>query len=299
MSGGFITGRCIFRVMKTRLKAIAQRITRCLVIGFVTSWVVAWGASFTPHFSPIGGFNSFRGVASFPDGDGGFYSLRLEDNRWLGVKEESYSVHGTTQERASTRGSYPTAITPSVRIWWTLEYDQHHPDQVKRWRMLELRFRDMNRKPNQSSFSVVRYGFPFLSHEAQGAVHRLSMSGPQLNGNEYQMLAGAFSRPLSSMKLVDGFSRNGSPATQFSLTTTKLATRTLFPYNPIWAGLALNTIFFAIVIPLVYSTPRAFRHARRMHKGLCPMCKYDLVYNNTRGCPECGWRKGSSAVESE
>ena len=283
--------------MKVRIKPVVRRVTRCLVIGFIASWIVAWSVAIIPHYSRFG-FNAHRGVASFSDGADDYFYLTLEDYRWLGVKEEAYRVRRTTEERVNERRVYPPLILPTNRIWWTLMHDPSHEDHPKVWRMLELQFRDMSYEPDRSSFSVIQYGWPFLSHKAQGAVHRMDPGNPLLTGNEYQMTAGAFSKPLSLMKTTGGMSRSGSPSGQYSATTTVLATRTLFPYSPIWPGLALNTIFFAILIPLAYSTPRAFRHARRMHKGLCPICKYDLVYDNSLGCPECGWHKQSGTEES-
>lgn len=34
---------------------------------------------------------------------------------------------------------------------------------------------------------------------------------------------------------------------------------------------------------------RTSRSARRIHRGHCPRCSYDLLSNFSRGCPECAW----------
>ncbi len=60
------------------------------------------------------------------------------------------------------------------------------------------------------------------------------------------------------------------------------------PYYPIWSGLALNTAFYALLFFVVVRICRAFKHARRFQRGLCPRCGYDLLGSFTGPCPECG-----------
>ncbi len=42
---------------------------------------------------------------------------------------------------------------------------------------------------------------------------------------------------------------------------------------------------------LIGATTRASRSARRINRGHCPRCSYDLLADFSRGCPECGWGK--------
>jgi hypothetical protein len=63
----------------------------------------------------------------------------------------------------------------------------------------------------------------------------------------------------------------------------------VFPYGVIWPGFAANTIFFAIGIAGSRWLYVGARNRRRIRKGLCPMCRYQL--QGFEGCPECGWRR--------
>lgn len=60
-------------------------------------------------------------------------------------------------------------------------------------------------------------------------------------------------------------------------------------WRPIWAGLAFNTVFYALLVYGGIALARMFRNDRRMRRGLCIECRYDLRRNYSRGCPECGW----------
>ena len=61
------------------------------------------------------------------------------------------------------------------------------------------------------------------------------------------------------------------------------------PVNPIWPGFAINTVFYACVLWLLFAGPFVLRRRRRIRRGLCPKCAYDLR-GTPEGvaCPECG-----------
>lgn len=59
-------------------------------------------------------------------------------------------------------------------------------------------------------------------------------------------------------------------------------------YLPIWSGIILNTLFYAMLFVCLISIPdvtRSIRH--RVHDG-CPHCGYDLAGLTSSQCPECG-----------
>jgi hypothetical protein len=74
------------------------------------------------------------------------------------------------------------------------------------------------------------------------------------------------------------------------------------PMRPIWIGLAVNTVFFAVCWLVIWKTltvPRRFlREVARMRRGACVCCGYDLGYDFIRGCPECGWRRSEDGPRS-
>ena len=60
----------------------------------------------------------------------------------------------------------------------------------------------------------------------------------------------------------------------------------VIPLGPIWPGFAINTVFYAVVLWLLFAAPVALRRRRRTKRGLCPKCAYP-VGTNAR-CTECG-----------
>jgi hypothetical protein len=73
---------------------------------------------------------------------------------------------------------------------------------------------------------------------------------------------------------------------------TKLAVETM-PIAPILPGFAINTVFYAAVLWMLFAlgrTPFALRKWRRIRRGQCPKCGYDLRGGATDSttCPECG-----------
>jgi len=65
----------------------------------------------------------------------------------------------------------------------------------------------------------------------------------------------------------------------------------LLPFGPIWHGFAINTVFYALGGWLLFAGPFVLRRWRRIKRGLCPKCAYDLRGRRTDDadvCPECG-----------
>ena len=60
------------------------------------------------------------------------------------------------------------------------------------------------------------------------------------------------------------------------------------PLYPIWPGFAINTVFYACVLWLLFAGPFVVRRWRRIRRGLCPKCAYDLRGTTGEVCPECG-----------
>ena len=59
------------------------------------------------------------------------------------------------------------------------------------------------------------------------------------------------------------------------------------PYRPVWPGFALNTLFYAGVLWLLFLfAPRTLRRHVRARRGLCPACAYPV--GDSPVCSECG-----------
>ena len=57
----------------------------------------------------------------------------------------------------------------------------------------------------------------------------------------------------------------------------------------LWPGFAINTVFYAFILWLLFAGPFVLRRRRRIRRGLCPKCGYDLRGSkDASACPECG-----------
>src|SRR5205085_1739279 len=68
-------------------------------------------------------------------------------------------------------------------------------------------------------------------------------------------------------------------------------TAELLPFGPVWPGSAINTIFYAAVLVggwLLFVAPFKLRRWRRIKRGHCVKCNYDLTGAAHERCPECG-----------
>jgi hypothetical protein len=59
-----------------------------------------------------------------------------------------------------------------------------------------------------------------------------------------------------------------------------------FPVRPLWPGFAINTIFYAAILWMMFALPIAVRRRRRIKRGLCAACGYPIGSRPT--CSECG-----------
>jgi hypothetical protein len=56
--------------------------------------------------------------------------------------------------------------------------------------------------------------------------------------------------------------------------------------TPLWPGFAINTVFYAGLLWLLFAAPFALRRRRRIKRGLCPKCAYPVGASDV--CTECG-----------
>ena len=61
------------------------------------------------------------------------------------------------------------------------------------------------------------------------------------------------------------------------------------PLRPLWPGFAINTIFYAAVLWVLFAVPVKVRRWRRIKRGHCASCGYSLRGTpHVEKCPECG-----------
>jgi hypothetical protein len=61
------------------------------------------------------------------------------------------------------------------------------------------------------------------------------------------------------------------------------------PFRPIWSGLVLNTLWWGLMWWGAPIELRSYVRYRRLKRGLCPGCGYDVGASYVAPCPECGF----------
>ena len=69
------------------------------------------------------------------------------------------------------------------------------------------------------------------------------------------------------------------------------------PERIIWPGFAINTMFYAGVLWMVFAFPFVLRRRRRIKRGLCPACAYPVGQSPV--CTECGKPIEQSAISGQ
>ena len=68
-------------------------------------------------------------------------------------------------------------------------------------------------------------------------------------------------------------------------------------YRPHWIGLIADALFWGGLLWLMRCVWRTILARRRIRRGRCPRCSYDLSgLNNAECCPECGERRLSKTA---
>ena len=79
-----------------------------------------------------------------------------------------------------------------------------------------------------------------------------------------------------------------------NLTEPQSGLLVMLPLSPIWPAFAINTVFYAVILWVLFAAPFALRRRRRINRGLCVNCAYDLRGRESIAsgcghvCPECG-----------
>jgi len=60
----------------------------------------------------------------------------------------------------------------------------------------------------------------------------------------------------------------------------------IIPFDPLWPGFAVNTLFYAGVLWVLFAGPFALRRKIRRRRGRCAACAYPIGQSPV--CTECG-----------
>jgi hypothetical protein len=103
-------------------------------------------------------------------------------------------------------------------------------------------------------------GWPCRSHEAEGGVASSGHASSWSTG----IRVGAQTVGLSSTSEI------------------------VFPVRPRHPGFAINTIFYAAIVWMLFTVPGAVRRRVRRKRGQCAACGYSRRESVSEKCPECG-----------
>ncbi len=275
-----------------KMKRAIKRTLVYLICGFVMTWLVAWSLALLPRLTNAGYFNwsvrysnPFHGLGdrAYPNG---FVPtdppppelLTTMDSRWIGVHEVQFFVDAHAQDLAYI-GTHVELSSP----WWTLTTEKRQLSVNWQWTQLKEEFKTDAPEVQFTEYAILKYGLPFMSHES----HAMSEQTNTHNSGWRDELS------------VNGIFAQTAPPITASVWNPRdqrvqFAELLYLPYAPLWPGLALNTLIYSFIFFILISTKRAFPHARRFRKGKCPICCYDLLFDNSLGCPECGWHKAKA-----
>ena len=77
-------------------------------------------------------------------------------------------------------------------------------------------------------------------------------------------------------------------------TSDSLGMQRLLPFKPIWAGFAINTLFYTALLWLPLFGVVALRRQLRARRGLCVACGYPV--SESAVCSECGKAVGKTTT---
>ena len=73
-----------------------------------------------------------------------------------------------------------------------------------------------------------------------------------------------------------------------TLSTPLASPEKALPLGILWPDFAINTIFYAAVLWVLFAVPGAVRRRVRIKRGQCASCGYSLRESVSEKCPECG-----------
>lgn len=248
-----------------------RRLGLLFAIAFILNLLVAWGLSLIPHINSPGNYRSVQMLN--PNFDGKHSAFFYNEQQWFGVLEQQYH----TQRRSRTQQTQHR-----ISFWWAWSPLTPEPDILSEGNRLFALHAPQH--PDETVISSARYGFPALTIRCVTLV-----TDP---------IPGSTTKPsvIAHGAVMD---ENAIPITVINAALGSKsaiwphATYIWLPYHPIWSGLVINTMIYALFLWVLLYLLRSIKHDRRLHRGTCPYCAYDLGFNYTSGCPECGWRRSS------
>ena len=184
----------------------------------------------------------------------------------------------------------------NVAVAWGCATWGRHPDDLPQWRFIRSHWvksipPDWSPRPDFAS-KVVTFGQTFVSCE--GRTRR-----PDDTSWEIQEVR-EFGFPMRAMLLMRNWIASDwlyLPAgwedewivpelIPWQESPISALQERYVPRHPIWPGFAINTLFYAATLWLLFAFPFTLRRWRRIRRRLCAKCAYPLGTSTV--CTECG-----------
>ncbi len=255
------------------------------IIGIILSYAVAWGCAAYGGYYGLTGFFCYKARFSRGVGKQVEPSNALEEvylyNGGFGVESctQYRCAEGDPLSRRERLGDfvsiaeelrYGDPSIPSRNEIATYSYTNETPVLDEKPLALQLLLSD----EFDSQCSIFIAGWPFRCVESHHSVE------------EFFSAAFIEQGPWSSV-------------IQFEvvLDVVGLKKWTPLPNSPLYLNLAINSLFYGTLAYGLWVIPGVLKRRRRMRRGLCPQCKYDLRGDHDAGCPECGWGRATESTE--
>jgi hypothetical protein len=179
--------------------------------------------------------------------------------------------------------SYHPGFEPS------LEGGQYFREEVRYWRVYRWT------APGSEIFrSYIRDGLGGLKSGRELAMSEVlpSWINPLwVQGNRNPNIVGAYGWPTISMwcqhdRRMDAASGAASRQDVDAWLLLGQSVERSVPLNPISPNFAINTIFYAAILWMLFFAPGSVRRTIRRRRGLCPACAYPI--GTSPVCTECG-----------
>lgn len=107
-------------------------------------------------------------------------------------------------------------------------------------------------------------------------------------GESRTVLAAGFPLLCMTLEMDDGSSRMPRYRGVLRLPMIRETPVVMVPLRPMYVRLLVNSLFYATALHFVLCGIRALRRQRRIRRGNCPFCNYDMRAIGSSPCPECG-----------
>jgi hypothetical protein len=264
--------------MRSR-RSLIFRLTLCLVLGAITTWLVAWAlatAVWAGWLQP-----KFQGRSS---------EFAVKEP-YLITRSRSVNRIQTSEDWRLTRldRDDPMSMSAQRKVTRLLAKTDEPSTESSETPVNLLKMARVPSPTRRNSLSTEfrRSGLPRLLDDTTWMmIHHTTDGWPW--------------RCLSRAKTIDGV--GSYPSVYWTLHIVELdrfspkyrRPETLaLPLHPIWPGLLLNAGFYGAIWAMPLVCLPLLRTRRRRRKGRCPRCGYDLKHALEPGCPECGWRRST------